>query len=66
MKPIYMTYRESGGRWEEYIPSRTLSEARGVVRMSTVEDREKVKYKVKKIMVSEGDYDIIASEFFDE
>ena len=66
MKAIYMTYRKSGGEWEEYIPSRTLSEARGVVRMSKAEDREKANYKVKKIMVADGEFDIIASEFFDE
>lgn len=66
MKVIYMTYRKNGDKWEDYIPSRTLSEARGVVRMSKAEDREKANYKVKKIVVSDGDYDIIASEFFDE
>ncbi len=66
MKPIYMTYRKSGSEWEEYIPSRTRSEAQGVIRMTAAEDREKVTYKVKKIMVSDGDYDIIASEYFEE
>lgn len=62
MKPIYMTYRKFGDRWEEYAPSRTLAEARGFARMAKADDAGGT-YKVRKIMVSDGEYDIIASEY---
>lgn len=62
MKSIYMTYRKNGDGWEEYIPSRTLAEARGVARMAKADDATGT-YKVKKIMVSAGEYDILCSEY---
>ena len=61
MKAIYMTYCNG----EEYIPSRTKAQAQGVARMLKAENPA-AECKVKKIMVADGDYDIIASEFFDE
>ena len=62
MKPIYMTYRKYGNSWEECVPSRTLAEARGFARMAKSDDAAGT-YKVKKIMVSEGEYDILCSEY---
>ena len=58
MKAIYMTY--SNG--EAYVPSLTKDQAQGVARMLKAENPS-AKCKVKKIMVSDGEYDIIVSEY---
>lgn len=58
MKAIYMTYCNG----EEYIPSRTKAQAQGVARMLKSENPA-AECKVKKIMVSSWEYDIIMSEF---
>jgi len=66
MKAIYMTYCKDGDKWVEYVPSRTRDEAQGFIRLLKSDDAKGAvmrEYKVKKIMVSDGEYDIITSEY---